>query len=70
MAYTITPGVPAFAAAARNARARADAARPCAVSRVDTHLWPRLADAPERETLAAFAATGATLADPSVDSRA
>jgi precorrin-4/cobalt-precorrin-4 C11-methyltransferase len=61
IAYTLTPGVPAFAAAA--------AALGCeltvpevAQSVVLTRMPGRASAMPERETLAAFAATGATLA--------
>ena len=61
IAYTLTPGVPAFAAAA--------AALGCeltvpgvAQSVVLTRLSGRASAMPARETLAAFAATGATLA--------
>ena len=59
--YTLTPGVPAFAAAA--------AALQCELtvpevtqSVVLTRVGGRASRMPERETLAAFAATGATLA--------
>ena len=61
IAYTLTPGVPAFAAAA--------AALGCeltvpevAQSLVLTRVPGRASAMPPRETLAAFAATGATLA--------
>jgi precorrin-4/cobalt-precorrin-4 C11-methyltransferase len=53
LAYTVTPGVPAFAAAA--AALRRELTLP--------EVAPgRASSMPERETLAAFAATGATLA--------
>ena len=61
MPYTVTPGVPAFAAAA--AALRRELTLPgLAQSLVLTRTSGRASPMPERETLAAFAATGATLA--------
>ena len=61
IAYTITPGVPAFAAAA--AALGCELTLPeVAQSLVLTRTPGRASAMPERETLAAFAATGATLA--------
>ena len=61
VAYTITPGVPAFAAAAA-ALERELTLPGLAQSLVLTRTSGRASPMPERETLAAFAATGATLA--------
>jgi precorrin-4/cobalt-precorrin-4 C11-methyltransferase len=59
--YTVTPGVPAFAAAA--AALRRELTLPeIAQSVVLTRTSGRASAMPPRETLAAFAATGATLA--------
>ena len=59
--YDVTPGVPAFAAAA--AALRRELTLPgLAQSLVLTRIPGRASPMPERETLAAFAATGATLA--------
>jgi precorrin-4/cobalt-precorrin-4 C11-methyltransferase len=59
--YTVTPGVPAFAAAA--AALKRELTLPgLAQSLVLTRTSGRASPMPERETLAAFAATGATLA--------
>jgi precorrin-4/cobalt-precorrin-4 C11-methyltransferase len=59
--YTVTPGVPSFAAAA--ARLGRELTVPgLAQSVVLTRTSGRASAMPERETLAAFAATGATLA--------
>src|SRR6516162_9831470 len=59
--YTITPGVPAFAAAA--AALKRELTLPgLAQSVVLTRTGGRASPMPERETLANFAATGATLA--------
>lgn len=59
--YTVTPGVPSFAAAA--AALRRELTLPeVAQSVVLTRTGGRASSMPERETLAAFAATGATLA--------
>jgi precorrin-4/cobalt-precorrin-4 C11-methyltransferase len=59
--FTITPGVPAFAAAA--AALEVELTLPgLAQSLVLTRTPGRASSMPERETLAAFAATGATLA--------
>jgi precorrin-4/cobalt-precorrin-4 C11-methyltransferase len=59
--YTLTPGVPAFAAAA--AALKRELTLPgLAQSLVLTRTSGRASPMPERETLAAFAATGATLA--------
>ncbi|MER2194454.1 precorrin-4 C(11)-methyltransferase [Methylobacterium brachiatum] len=61
IAYTVTPGVPAFAAAA--AMLRRELTVPgVSQSVVLTRTSGRASAMPERETLAAFAATGATLA--------
>jgi len=61
VAYTITPGVPAFAAAA--AALRRELTLPgLAQSLVLTRMSGRASPMPDRETLANFAATGATLA--------
>ena len=61
IAYTITPGVPAFAAAA--AALRQELTLPeVAQSLVLTRTSGRASAMPERESLAAFGATGATLA--------
>ncbi len=59
--YTVTPGVPAFAAAAASLR-RELTLPGLAQSLVLTRTSGRASPMPERETLAAFAATGATLA--------
>jgi precorrin-4/cobalt-precorrin-4 C11-methyltransferase len=59
--YTITPGVPAFAAAAA-AIGRELTVPEVAQSVVLTRVPGRASAMPPRETLAAFAATGATLA--------
>jgi precorrin-4/cobalt-precorrin-4 C11-methyltransferase len=59
--YTLTPGVPAFAAAA--AALHTELTIPgLAQSVVLTRVGGRASPMPERETLAAFAATGTTLA--------
>lgn len=59
--YTLTPGVPAFAAAA--AALQTELTIPAiAQSLVLTRLGGRASPMPERETLANFAQTGATLA--------
>ncbi len=59
--YTVTPGVPAFAAAA--AALRCELTLPeVSQSLVLTRTSGRASAMPEAETLAAFAATGATLA--------
>ena len=61
IAYTVTPGVPSFAAAA--AALGQELTLPgIAQSLVLTRTTGRSSAMPERETLAAFAATGATLA--------
>ena len=61
VAYTITPGVPAFAAAA--ATLECELTLPgLTQSLVLTRTSGRASPMPERETLAAFASTGATLA--------
>lgn len=59
--YTVTPGVPSFAAAAAVLR-RELTVPGVAQSVVLTRTSGRASAMPERETLAAFAATGATLA--------
>jgi precorrin-4/cobalt-precorrin-4 C11-methyltransferase len=60
IAYTLTPGVPAFAAAA--AALQCELTIPeVAQSVVLTRIGGRASRMPEREKLAAFAATGATL---------
>ena len=59
--YTLTPGVPAFAAAAA-ALGRELTVPEVAQSVVLTRVSGRASSMPPRETLAAFAATGATLA--------
>ncbi len=59
--YTLTPGVPAFAAASA-ALGRELTVPEIAQSVVLTRVSGRASAMPERETLAAFAATGATLA--------
>ena len=61
IAYTITPGVPAFAAAAA-ALGRELTLPEVAQSVVLTRTPGRASTMPPKETLAAFAATGATLA--------
>ncbi len=61
VAYTVTPGVPAFAAAAA-ALERELTLPGLAQSLVLTRTSGRASPMPERETLANFAATGATLA--------
>lgn len=61
IAYTITPGVPAFAAAAA-ALGRELTLPEVAQSVVLTRTSGRASSMPPRETLSAFAATGATLA--------
>lgn len=58
--YTLTPGVPAFAAAAA-ALQRELTVPEVAQSVVLTRVGGRASRMPERESLAAFAATGATL---------
>jgi precorrin-4/cobalt-precorrin-4 C11-methyltransferase len=59
--FTVTPGVPSFAAAA--AALQAELTLPGLVqSVVLTRTWGRASAMPEGETLAAFAATGAVLA--------
>lgn len=59
--YTLTPGVPSFAAAAA-ALGRELTIPAVAQSLVLTRISGRASPMPERETLAAFGATGATLA--------
>jgi len=59
--YTVTPGVPAFAAAAATLR-RELTVPELAQSVVLTRVSGRASKMPPAETLAAFAATGATLA--------
>jgi precorrin-4/cobalt-precorrin-4 C11-methyltransferase len=59
--YTVTPGVPAFAAAAASLR-RELTLPEVAQSVVLTRTSGRASAMPPKETLAAFAATGATLA--------
>ena len=59
--YTMTPGVPSFAAAAA-ALGRELTIPEVAQSLVLTRVTGRASKMPERETLAAFGATGATLA--------
>jgi precorrin-4/cobalt-precorrin-4 C11-methyltransferase len=59
--YTLTPGVPAFAAAAA-ALGRELTVPEVAQSVVLTRVGGRASQMPKREILAAFAATGATLA--------
>ncbi len=59
--YTMTPGVPSFAAAAA-ALGRELTIPEVAQSLVLTRVSGRASTMPERETLAAFGATGATLA--------
>lgn len=61
IAYTLTPGVPAFAAAAA-ALGRELTIPAQAQSLVLTRVSGRASPMPERETLAGFGATGATLA--------
>ena len=61
IAYTVTPGVPSFAAAAA-ALGRELTLPGVAQSLVLTRTSGRASAMPEKETLAAFAATGATLA--------
>lgn len=61
IAYTLTPGVPAFAAAAA-ALGRELTVPEVAQSVVLTRVSGRASAMPPRETLAAFGATGATLA--------
>ncbi|MFG1420878.1 precorrin-4 C(11)-methyltransferase [Roseixanthobacter liquoris] len=61
IAYTLTPGVPAFAAAAA-ALGRELTVPEVAQSLVITRISGRASAMPPGETLAAFAATGATLA--------
>jgi precorrin-4/cobalt-precorrin-4 C11-methyltransferase len=60
IAYTLTPGVPAFAAAAAALQWELTVPE-VAQSVVLTRVGGRASRMPERETLAAFAATGATL---------
>jgi precorrin-4/cobalt-precorrin-4 C11-methyltransferase len=59
--YTLTPGVPAFAAAAAALRAELTVPE-VAQSLVLTRISGRASAMPARETLEAYAATGATLA--------
>jgi len=61
IAYTITPGVPSFAAAASALRCELTLPE-VAQSVVLTRTPGRASAMPEKETLTAFAATGATLA--------
>ena len=61
ISYTLTPGVPAFAAAAA-ALGRELTVPEVAQSVVLTRIGGRASQMPKRESLAAFAATGATLA--------
>ena len=61
VAYTVTPGVPAFAAAAASLK-RELTLPGLAQSLVLTRTSGRASPMPERETLSHFAATGATLA--------
>jgi precorrin-4/cobalt-precorrin-4 C11-methyltransferase len=61
IAYTLTPGVPAFAAAAASL-GRELTVPELAQSVVLTRVSGRASKMPPRETLAAFGATGATLA--------
>ncbi|HTV69166.1 MAG TPA: precorrin-4 C(11)-methyltransferase [Rhizobiaceae bacterium] len=61
IAYTLTPGVPAFAAAAA-ALGRELTIPTVAQSLVLTRVSGRASPMPDRETLQAFGATGATLA--------
>ena len=61
IAYTLTPGVPSFAAAAA-ALGRDLTIPEVAQSLVLTRVSGRASKMPERETLAGFGATGATLA--------
>lgn len=61
IAYTLTPGVPAFAAAAASI-GRELTIPAVAQSLVLTRVGGRASPMPEGETLAGFAATGATLA--------
>ncbi|NEU13038.1 precorrin-4 C(11)-methyltransferase [Methylobacterium sp. BTF04] len=61
ISYTVTPGVPAFAAAAA-VLGRELTVPGLAQSVILTRTSGRASAMPERETLAAFAATGATLA--------
>jgi precorrin-4/cobalt-precorrin-4 C11-methyltransferase len=61
LSYTVTPGVPSFAAGAA-ALGRELTLPGVAQSLVLTRTTGRASSMPERETLAAFAATGATLA--------
>ena len=60
IAYTLTPGVPAFAAAAAALQCELTVPE-VAQSVVLTRIGGRASRMPEREKLAAFAATGATL---------
>jgi precorrin-4/cobalt-precorrin-4 C11-methyltransferase len=60
ISYTLTPGVPAFAAAAAALQCELTVPE-VAQSVVLTRVGGRASRMPERETLAAFAATGATL---------
>jgi precorrin-4/cobalt-precorrin-4 C11-methyltransferase len=60
IAYTLTPGVPAFAAAAAALQCELTVPE-VAQSVVLTRVGGRASRMPEREKLAAFAATGATL---------
>jgi precorrin-4/cobalt-precorrin-4 C11-methyltransferase len=61
VAYTVTPGVPAFAGAAASLK-RELTLPEVAQSVILTRTSGRASPMPERETLSAFAATGATLA--------
>ena len=66
--YTLTPGVPAFAAAAAALECELTVPE-VAQSVVLTRMPGRASRMPESEKLAAFAASGATLVDPSGDPR-
>ncbi len=59
--YTLTPGVPAFAAAAAVLGPRADRARHRPKRRLDPYVGPRIS-MPDSERLATFASSRATLA--------
>ena len=66
--YTLTPGVPAFAAAAAALQCELTVPE-VAQSVVLTRMSGRASRMPEGEQLASFAETGATLVDPSCDPR-
>ena len=66
VAYTVTPGVPAFRRRGRRAQTRTDAARPRPIPGADAHVGPRLADARARDARQ-FRLNWRDACDPPVD---